>query len=224
MTRELRLQTNDPEQNLVSLTIKATIVRRVEIRPPRGCRLFLKRENAGCSDITIRSLDGKPFSITSFKSTANAISAEFDPNATATQFVLKPKADMEKLHRNLKGQISIDLTHPECTNVRVPFDVLPEFTINPAQLMVFNLRPEQPVQREIWVLSNYREDFEIESVSSQKGIIKLLDKKKVGNRYQLQVEINSPGATGREHHGGGYARSEDQGRRTSCPSRSEDST
>lgn len=191
VTRELRMQTNDPEQNLVTLTIKAAIVRRVE-QDPQRLRLFLKRENADCGDITIRSLDGKPFSITGFKSTANAISAEFDPNATATQFVLKPKADMEKLQRNVRGQISIDLTHPECGNVRVPFDVLPEFTINPAQLMVFNLRPEQPVQREVWVLSNYREDFEIESVSSQKGIIKLLDKKKVGNRYQLKVEINPP--------------------------------
>lgn len=191
LEKVIRLQTNDPEQAIVSLTIKAVIVRRVE-QDPQRLRLFLRQENAGCTDITIRSLDGKPFSITSFKSTANAISAQFDPNAAATEFVLKPKADMEKLQRNVRGQISIDLTHPECNNVRVPFDVLPEFTINPAQLMVFNLRPEQPVKREIWVLSNYRDDFEVESVSSQKGIIRLIDKKKVGNRYQLQVEINPP--------------------------------
>ena len=38
---------------------------------------------------TARSLDGKPFSIASFKATANAILAEFYPNATATEFVLK---------------------------------------------------------------------------------------------------------------------------------------
>ena len=195
VTRELRMQTNDPQQKFVSLLIKASIVRRVEVEPLR-LKLFLKQENAGCGDITIRSLNGKPFSITSFKSTANTISADFDPNAQATEFVLKPKADMEKLHRNVRGVISIDLTHPECGNVRVQYDVLPEFTVNPANLMVFNLRGGQPFQREVWVLGNYRDDFEIESVSSQKGTIKLLDMKKVDNRYQLQLEITVPAQEG----------------------------
>jgi hypothetical protein len=194
-TRELRLQTNDPEQTLVSLTIKAAVVRRVEHSPQRF-RLFLKMENAGCEDITLRSLDNKPFSIASFKSTANAISAEFDPNVEATRFVLKPKADLEKIQRNLRGMISIELTHPECGNVRVPFDVLPEFTINPAQLMVFNLRPEQAVSREVWILSNYRDEFEIDSVSSQKGVIQLVGKEKVNNRYKLRVEITAPAREG----------------------------
>ncbi len=191
VTRELRLQTNDPEQKFVSLTIKASIVRRVDVGPQR-LRLFLKQENAGSGDITIRSLDGKPFSIVSFKSTANSISADFDPNTKAAQFVLKPKADMEKLQRNVRGVISINLTHPECSNVRVPYDVLPEFTVNPVHLMVFNLRPEQSIQREVWVLSNYHDEFEIESVSSQKGYMKLQEQKKVGDRYQLQIEITAP--------------------------------
>jgi hypothetical protein len=195
VTRELRLQTNDPEHSLVSLTIKAVVVRRVEYSPQR-LRLFLKKENAGCEDITIRSLDNKPFSIAAVKSTANVISAEFDPNVKATEFVLKPKADMEKLPRNLRGTISIDLTHPECSNVRIPFDVLPEFTVNPAQLMVFNLRPEQSVEREIWVLSNYRDDFEVGAVSSQKGIIELVGKEKLGNRYKLRIQIKTPAREG----------------------------
>ena len=189
--RELRLQTNDPEHKFVSLTLKANIVRRVEISPTR-LRLFLKQENAGCTEITVRSLNNKPFSIRDFRSTANSLSADFDPNASATEFVLKPKADMEKLAKNVRGVISIDLTHPDCGNIRVPYDVLPEFTINPAHLMLFNMRPEQPIQRDVWVLSNYRDEFDIESVSSQKGHVKLLDKKKVGNRYQLRIEVIPP--------------------------------
>jgi len=190
-TRELRLQTNDPTHNLVSLAIKASVVRRVSVDPLRLV-LLLKRENADCHDVTIRSLDGKPFSIAAARSTANAIAIDFDPNVKATEFVLKPRVDMEKLQTNLKGTISIDLTHPECTNVRVLFDVLPEFTVNPQHLMIFNMRPDQPVQREVWILSNYCEDFELESVSSQNGRITLLEKKKVGNRYQLQIEVKVP--------------------------------
>ncbi len=191
VTKELRMRTNDPEHMIVSFVVKASIVRKVECTP-RALRLFLKRENAGCGDVTIRSMDGQPFSISSIKSTANAISIDYDPNVKATEFVLKPRPDMEKLPHNVRGVVSFDLTHPECGNVRVLFDVLPEFTVNPAHLMVFNVRPNQPVKRELLILSNYQDEFEIESVSSQKGLIKLLDKKKLGNRYQLEVEIAVP--------------------------------
>jgi hypothetical protein len=193
--KELHVQTNDPEHAVVTLTLKATIVRRVDYKPER-LRLFLRQENAGSSDITLTSLDGRSFSITGFRSTANAVSAEFDPAVTATEFVLKPKVDMEKLPRNLRGQISIDLTHPECRNVRVLYDVLPEFTINPPQVMLFNLKANEPVQREIWILSNYQDEFEIESATSQKETVKLLEHKKVGNRYQLRVEVTPPAQEG----------------------------
>lgn len=193
--RELRLQTNDPDQKFVSLTIKANIVRRVEVDPMK-LRLFLKQENAGCGEIKVRSLDGKPFAIKNIRSTANSISADFDPNATATEFTIKPKADMEKLQKNIRGVVSIDLTHPECSNVRISYDVLPEFTISPAQLVLFNIRPGQAAQRDVWVLSNYRDEFDIESVSSQKGYVKLLEKKMVGNRYQLRIEITPPAYDG----------------------------
>jgi len=193
--RELRLQTNDPDQGLVSLAIKASVERRLSVEPLK-LMLLLKRENADCCDITIRSLDKKPFSIAAIRSTANAIAIDFDPDAKATHFVLKPRVDMEKLQTNLKGTISIDLTHPECTNVRVLFDVLPEFTVNPVHLMIFNMRPDQPVQREVWIMNNYQEDFEIESVSSQNGRITLLETKKVGNRCQLQIEIKVPPKAG----------------------------
>jgi len=197
VVRELYLETNDPDHKLVTFTMKASVVRRVECDPTL-MRLFLKRENAGCSDITIRSLDGRPFSVAGFQSTADTISASFDPNAKATEVVLKPQVDMEKIKRNLRGQISIDLTHPECSNIRIGFNVLAEFTVNPAHLLVFNLRPEQPMQREMWVLSNYQDDFEVESVTSQKGYVKLVDKKKVDKRYQLQIEITPPARQGED--------------------------
>jgi hypothetical protein len=191
VSKQIYLMTNDPEHNPVTLTIKATVVRRVEYKPER-LKLFLRQENAGCPDITLKSLDGRPFSVTGFKSTANALKAQFDPEVKATEFVLKLQADMEKIPRNLKGQVSIDLTHPECKNVRLLYDVLPEFTISPPQITMFNLKADQGLRRAIWILSNYQDDFEIESVSSQKGTIKLVEQKKVGNRYQLQVEVTPP--------------------------------
>lgn len=191
ITRELRMQTNDPDKKIVSFTIKAAVVHRVEFSPAK-LKLFLQRENAACEDIKLRSLDGKPFSVASVRSTANVISAEFDPNAVGTEFVLKLRADMEKLPRNVRGVVSINLTHPECINVRVPFDVLPEFTVNPGHLVVWNLKEGQAVQQSIQIIGNYQNDFEVESVSSQTGAITLLEQKKLEDRRELRIEIKVP--------------------------------
>jgi hypothetical protein len=207
LVRSLSIETNDPNEPVASLTIKANVVYPVEHQPSR-LELFAKQENAGCGPITLKSADGKPFAITGFRSTANTITAEFDPNKKATEFTLNPKADMEKLKRSPKGQISIELTHPECKNLRILYDVSPEFTISPPTLTLFNLKADQPIRRDVWVMSNNQQDFEIESVSSQRGSMKLIESKKVpptaaeqeavskgakaGARYQLQIEITPP--------------------------------
>lgn len=195
VTRILYLQTNDPACKISTLTIKAAIVRRVDYKP-EVLKLVLRRENGGCPDITLTSLDRRPFSITGFEATANSIAAEFDPRAKATEFVLKPKADLAKLEQNMRGRISINLTHPECNNIELMYDVLPEYTISVPSIMMFGLKPGQAVAREIWILSNYEDDFEIESVSSPKGIIKLVEKTKASNRYQLRVEVTPPSREG----------------------------
>lgn len=207
LVRNLSMDTNDPDQPTANLTIKANVVYRIEHFPNR-LSLFPKKENAGCGPITIKSTDGKPFSITGFRSTASTLTAEFDPSVKATEFVLKPKADVQKLTRNTQGQISITLTHPECTSVTILYDVSPEFAVTPQQLTLFNLKANQPIQREIWIMSNYDEDFDIDSISSQRGMMKVIESKKIpgtakagaaagnsgktGARYQLRVEITPP--------------------------------
>jgi hypothetical protein len=188
----LYLQSNDPDCAITTLTVQVAVVRRVDFKPER-LKLVLRGSNAGCPDVTLTSVDHRPFSITGFESTASTVTAEFNPNTKATEFVLKPKVDMTKLEHAMSGRISIDLTHPECHNVELWYDVLPEYTLNPPNVMMFGLKAGQSVQRSIWILNNYQEDFEIESVSSQKGIVKVLEKSKADNsRYQLQVEMVAP--------------------------------
>jgi hypothetical protein len=189
--RQLTVSTNDPRNPDVILTIRANAIRVVGFEPSK-LTLFLKQENAGCGDITLKSLDGKPFSITGFKATENAITADFDPSVQATKFVLKPKADLKILQNSMRGRISITLSHPQCDIIEMLFDVLPEFTVNPAQILLLKVEPGKPIKRSIWVLSNYSENFEIDSIRSQNGIIKVLKQEKVGNRYQIDVEIMPP--------------------------------
>ena len=191
VTRMLHLQTNDPERRITTLTIKAAIVRWVEYKP-EVLKLVLRKANGGCPEITLTSIDHRPFSITDFKATGDSITAEFDPAVKAAQFVLKPKADLAKLEQNMRGGVSINLTHPECDNVELMYDVLPEFTISPSTIMMFKLEAGQGVPWDMSILSNYGDDFEIESVSSPKGIMKLVEKTKVNNRYQLRVEVTPP--------------------------------
>jgi len=195
--RQVVVHSNDPNAPATTLTIKAKVALQIDWEPKR-LRLFLDEENAGCSNITISSLDNEPFSITGFKSTADCITVDYDPSVKATKYVLEPRVDSEKLLKSLKGRINISLDHPKGDGAIILYSVLPKYTINPPLLIIFNAEPNKPIVRKISVLNNYGKDFEIESVSSKNDIVamKLLEQKKLRNGYQLDVEITPPANEG----------------------------
>jgi len=184
---------NDTKKSTVTLTVKVRIAMKVEHHPER-LNLLLNKENAGCPDITLTSLDNKPFAVTRLKSTGNTITADFDPSEKATKFVIKPKIDTEKLRKGLRGQLEIGLTHPECKKIMIVFDTLAEFKLEPRIVYVREAEPQKPVTKKVWVFSNYGEDFEVESTSSQKGAVKVLTQKKIRNGYELELQITPPDA------------------------------
>ena len=190
------VNSNDKARPRVTLTVKAKIVPKVSFQPER-LNLLLKDENAGCPEITLTALDNQPFAIRQFKSTANSITADFEPSVKKTKFVLQPKVDVEKLRRSLNGSISISLTHPQCRTVTIPFNTRARFKITPPLIYVLKAEPQKPTKRKVCVLNNYNEDFEIESVSSQKGIIKLLSQEKIRGGYQFELEITPPAVKGK---------------------------
>jgi len=185
---------NDPQNSKVGLHIKGIIVQKVRYSPQQ-LKLFLKKDISDVPRITLTAVDDVPFAIKSFEATGGAITAAFDPSEKKTEFVLEPKLDYEKLARYLRGSIRIGLTHPQCDMVAVPYTVLPRFETNPRAILVRNAEPGKPVIRKnVWVLNNYGEDFEIVSTSSDKGLIKVLSLEKVEkkNRYKLEIEITPP--------------------------------
>jgi len=195
-TRHLYVFSNDKKNPRVELTIKANIVPKVSCQP-RKLSLSLKKENAGCGQIILKSIDNKPFSIKKVQSIPECITIDFDPKVKATRFVLNPKVDIAKLREHLRGQISIQLTHPQCKVVNIGFEALPEFSANPSTLVVFKAEPEKPIKRELWILNNYGDKFEIQSTRSQKDIIKVVNTEEFGNRYRLDLEIIPPLPTGK---------------------------
>lgn len=198
MKKKIVVHSNDPNNPSTDLTIQAKVVLKVAWEPQR-LKLFLDENNAGCPKVTIRSTDNRPFSITDFKSTADCITADYDPNVQAAKFVLEPKVDMEKLQGNLKGRVNISLSHPQGNTAVILYSVLPKYTVNPPLLIIFNAEPEKPIVRTISVLNNYQKEFEIESLTSDNNIVtmKLQDQRKINNGYQLEVEITPPLANGK---------------------------
>ena len=198
MKKNIIVHSNDPNSPATSLTIKAKVVLKVTWEP-RKLNLFLDENNAGCPNITISSIDNRPFSITDFKSTADCITADFDPNVEKTEFVVEPKVDMEKLQENLRGRVNISMSHPQGNLATIPYSVLPKYTVNPPLIIIFNAEPEKPILRTISVLNNYHKEFEIESLTSENNIVtlKVQEQKKINNGYQLEVEITPPAADGK---------------------------
>jgi hypothetical protein len=189
--KHLFVMTNDPNNPRVELMVKATIVVPVEIEP-MSMQLTLDMPEANIPSVTIYSKDNKPFSIKSVESNNNVITAQIDPNATATRFVVKLNVDMEKLGNNLNGFVRFNITHPDLDTLTVSYTTIPEFEVQPASLILRSAIPLQPERREVWVKNNYNKSFDIESISSSKGYIKVTKKEKIDSMYKLLIEITPP--------------------------------
>jgi hypothetical protein len=197
--KTLFVSSNDRAKPKIELVINANIVLKIDYEP-KELNLSLNKKNAGCPAITIKGLDGKPFSIKGFKaigrlkSAENIITADYDSSVQATEFVLQPKVNIEELRKGLNGYIEITLTHPDSGVIAIPFNALPRFSITPPSLIVYKAEPGKVVTKEVWILSNYDEDFEVESTSTQKGAIKVLSQEKIDNRYKFELEVTPPAA------------------------------
>jgi len=196
VNKHLTVSSNDKKNPKVTLAIQATIVPKVKYEPQR-LSLLLKKENAGCPEITLTSIDNKPFSISRFMSTANSITADIDPSVQATKFVLRPKVDVETLKKNLNGRIDISLTHPQCNKISIYYSTVPRFKTNPPSILILNPQPNKTIQRDVWILNNYGEEFEIASVSSKNKLIKVISQQKVRNGYQFKLQITPPALEGK---------------------------
>ncbi len=190
-TKQLVIHSNDRANPEIALAIKANIMMQVD-HEPKTLNLLLKQENANCPELTLTSLDNQPFSITSFMSTANCITTDFDPSEKATKFVLQPKVDMEILEKTLNGRIEIGLTHPECKKISVGISTLPKFKIFPRSIIVRGKSTQEPIVKKLRILNNYNEDFELESLWSKNGAVKVVSNAIVQNGYELELQITPP--------------------------------
>lgn len=194
-TRELIIHTNDRENRTSKFRMRAKIIMSITWEP-ESLQLFLDRENAGCPKVTLRCLKKTRFSITGFKSTGDCITADLDPSVKAAEFVLEPKVDMDKIGKNIQGDVTITVTHTDGNAVIIPFDVLPKYTVSPKEILLFDPTSGKPVVKEVSIVNNYGDEFEIESLVSKSGVVsvKVLEQKKTDKGYRLNVEMTFAGA------------------------------
>jgi len=195
-TKQLFVYSNDQARPKVALTIQASVVAKVDYGPKK-LDLSLRKTNGGCPAITLVSLDNQPFSIRRIRSTGDCITADYNPSITATRFVLQPKVDLEKLKEVLRGRIEIGITHPQCNVVTTIFNTLSRFQVNPRPIIVHEAKPQASIVMKVQIVNNYEEDFEIESLSSKKGSIKVLGQERLLNGYELELQITPPAAKGK---------------------------
>jgi hypothetical protein len=198
IVRKLVIHSNDRINPITTLNIHAKIVLKITWEP-RRLRLSPTEVNAGCSKLTISSLDDRPFSITQFQSTGGCLTADIDPSVSATRHIIDLKVDIERLQKNPEGRINISTTHPEGGDATIFFEVLPEYTMEPPSILIFNAESGSSVVAKLVLLNNYGHDFEIESVSSMNSTVavNVLRKTKIRNGYRLEVEMTVPPNTGK---------------------------
>jgi len=189
--KDVYVNTNDPENPQIKLTITAKVTPYIEVSPSQ-MRLFIGKENAAAPDITLKSKDGNSFAITSLTSPDNIISIEFDPNTQKSEFVLKPKVDTRKLKEYPTGSIQIELTLPKQHSVNIPYEVIPPFQAQPKRLLLTKLESGRPQTGQVLITSADGKPFQINSVSSKKGFAKVISQQPRSEGIELTVQVTAP--------------------------------
>ena len=192
--KHLYIVSNNPGKPQFELTIKAKIEVNFTISPT-VMNLSLREDNAGAVAITVKSKDGKPFSIRSFNSTGNIIAVDLDSAAKSSEFVFTPKVDVKKLAQTLNGSIVVNVAGAGNAQLTARFASKSLYEVSNPRIIIQDAKPGQAIVREVLVMSNYEDSVEIESISSENQYMKVIEQEKIGNRIQLKIEIVPPPQT-----------------------------
>jgi hypothetical protein len=190
-TQNVYVTTNDPNNSRVELEIKANVLTQVQVEPEK-MSLSLLESNGGAKEITLKSIDNERYAITKITSAGNVFTFDFDPNDVSDIHTLKPKVNVEALRHYLAGTVLIEINHPSCKAVKVDYSCMREFEASPSAIIIRDAVENKAQQRTIYLTSNYNEKIVVDSVASDKGIIKVISHKQSENRFEFKVEVTPP--------------------------------
>lgn len=192
-TKNLFIHSNDPFNPRFRLQIKAEVVLSVDYEP-KTLNLSLLEDNAGLDVIEISSKDNTPFSILSINDVRGAINIPFNPETKSTTFRLHPKADLAKLKKTPNGTLQFKLSHPGTNEISISYFAPSVFQVTPPRIILREAKPGETVKRDISILSNYGEKFEIEDIEVENGSMEVVDQQMIdgGKVAKLQVAVTPP--------------------------------
>jgi len=182
---------NDPNNAKAELEVKAFVQSQVQVEPEK-MDLSLFGANGGAKEITLKSIDNEAYAITKITSQGDVFAFDFDPNNVSRIHTLKPRVNVENLKRYLNGSVLIEINHPTCKTVKVDYDCLREFVASPSAIIVRDAVEGEVQKRTVYLTSNYNEKIVIDSVNSDKGILKVVSQKETANRFEFEVSITPP--------------------------------
>ena len=74
----------------------------------------------------------------------------------------------------------------------VPFRAIPPFSVFPPVGRIYNLELGKSQTAIIRVVSNFREDFELGKITTDRGLIKVKNTTKTSDGYQIIIELTPP--------------------------------
>ncbi len=199
VSKHLYILSNDKENPKAQLAIKANVVQKISYEPMRF-KLRLDEENAGVGEMKIESLDGKAFAVSRIRISPECMKVNYDPAVEANEFTFRPQVDMNQIKDIRSGNITVTLTHPSQKTISIPFDLLPPFKSDPATLIALNAEQDKPIRKTLYILSNYGEDFDVESVSASNDAIKIVSQEYLEDKYEIILDIVPPSDIGTKRH------------------------
>lgn len=191
VNKGIDVYTNEEKRNTQKLTLAGYVELTVTVEPAT-LQLSLKEENGGAKPITVRSTNNKPFSISEIRDYNKALSVGIDPAKKATEFTFTPVVDMEKLKAKPSGVISIKTLTPAVNQLNVSYAAPPLIDISRPRIIIQGATPGQSEDKEVWITSNYGDDFEIKSIVSRNHMMEVASQEKIDNRVKLIVKVTPP--------------------------------
>ena len=195
--RSITVHTNDNDNPVVRSVMTARIMEMVSFEPGK---LILRpdQDNAGCPPIRVYSVDKQPFSVLRGISNQHNITVKVAREEKFIERFIQPRVNTNALKARSGGFLVLQVDHPLCKEVRIPYYVQSEYEFSPRSLHLMNGEPNQPTIRTMTLSNQYGNDFEISSISSGQFDVTLVGTEKIANQdmgsiqYRMRISIKPP--------------------------------
>ncbi len=172
------------------IQMSSEVVQHLTVTPDR--LKFELRDSAEAPQLVIKSNEDTPFRVLSLASTGQVATAQFDPDARATEHKITLTLDREKLRQYSRGNITITVDHPHTNKVSVYYFAELPFAAKPTTSSIRQAKPGESRRSSVTIVSNYGEEFELGDISSQDGHISVVGQEKTEDGYRIDFDFNVP--------------------------------